>query len=289
MIIAELAGGLGNQMFQYAFALATALRTKNQYYLDKQFLEKKDQPEGFTPWPYGLDIFGVTPDQILPKELESLPKKFQKSLRSKIFRKIAPQWSLYIKEDTTRFHPEYLAPGENVYLRGYWQNSNYFNDYKKEVLEALTFQTKWTPSGETYSQQILNQENSVCIHVRRGDYLKNPFNQKICTPEYYKKAIDHFRDKNPYFFIFSDEPEWVTKNFGLEANTTIVDRKGSIDTNYEDMRLMSLCKHNIIANSSFSWWGAYLGNNHDKIVIAPKTWDQKRSSKDICPKSWKLI
>lgn len=288
MIIVELAGGLGNQMFQYAFGIATAERTNSKLFLDQRFLEIKDQPAGFTLRDYELDIFGVSNQNILPSNLFSKATKLQGSLKAKLFRKIAPQFSTYIKEDSKKFHPEYLKTNKEVYLRGYWQNPRYFDDYKEVILKAFEFQKGWSSSGKEFADQIAAQPQAISIHVRRGDYLKNPFNLKVCNQEYYQKSIEHFKEINGHYFIFSDEPKWVLENFDLKSNCTVVDRKGSPETNYEDFRLMSLCHHHIIANSSFSWWGAYLNNKPNKKVIAPKLWDQLRSSKDVCPSEWIL-
>ena len=134
--------------------------------------------------------------------------------------------------------------------------------------------------------------NSVSIHVRRGDYLTNPVTFQthgLCDIDYYKKAIDEILDlvDKPHFFIFSDDQSWAKSNIIFGAPTDYVMHNNSLK-NYEDLRLMSYCRHHIIANSSFSWWGAWLGNNPEKIVIAPKKWfnDPKIDTTDLIPDTW---
>ena len=133
------------------------------------------------------------------------------------------------------------------------------------------------------------------MHIRRGDYVSNPTTNKLhgtCSLEYYHNAVDIIAAKvsNPHFFIFSDDHEWARNNFKIDYPLTFVAHNNA-GKNYEDMRLMSLCKHHIIANSSFSWWGAWLGSNPKKIVCAPRGWfkDKSLNTNDIIPSDWSRI
>ncbi len=135
----------------------------------------------------------------------------------------------------------------------------------------------------------IGKVNAVSLHVRRGDYLALAAHN-VCTEDYYQAALQKVVDlsgETPQVFIFSDEPDWARSNLSLPCERTIVDFNGP-ETDYEDLRLMSLCKHNIIANSSFSWWGAWLNANPDKIVTAPETWfgNRKLNNPDILPQKW---
>lgn len=146
-------------------------------------------------------------------------------------------------------------------------------------------------TNEQVAQNILSV-NAVSLHVRRGDYVSNlTINQfhGTCSLEYYNQAIAQIAKKveTPHFFVFSDDPEWVKSNLKIDYSITIVDHNNA-DKNYEDIRLMSLCKHHIIANSSFSWWGAWLCRNPNKIVIAPLKWfnDKSINTTDLIPDGW---
>ena len=139
---------------------------------------------------------------------------------------------------------------------------------------------------------LIRTVNSVSLHIRRGDYVSNPDTNSAlgtCSLEYYRHCIEHIASnvENPHFFLFSDDINWVRDNLKIKYPTTVVDGN-SADTNYADLHLMSNCKHNIIANSSFSWWGAWLNNNPDKIIIAPKIWfaNSPLTPKEIIPENW---
>ena len=145
--------------------------------------------------------------------------------------------------------------------------------------------------SQMFSDRIQSTE-SVSLHVRRADYIQNALTNKIhgtCDQDYYDRAIRYIAERviDPHFFIFSDEPEWVKENLKIDFPMTVVDCNDA-SRNYEDLRLMSTCKHNIIANSSFSWWGAWLNPNPDKLVITPEQWfnDKKRNTKDLIPEQW---
>jgi hypothetical protein len=195
------------------------------------------------------------------------------------------------KEPHFPYDPNILKCNNHVYLEGYWQTEKYFKDIKEIILRDFTIVEEPDPRNKTMADQIRGSE-SVSIHVRRGDYVTNPTTNAYhgtCSEDYYKKAIQIIKNRvhKPQFFIFSDDLTWVREHLDIGYPTVFVDFNGP-DKDYEDLRLMSLCQNHIIANSSFSWWGAYLGSDPGKIVIAPKRWFKKTDiiTSDLLPESW---
>ena len=177
---------------------------------------------------------------------------------------------------------------KKIYLRGYWQNPNYWENCRGNLKDIFEFKTDYIDDRNKDIAKKIKGENSVSIHVRRGDYLwaeNAEARMEICTLEYYKKAISYIYEKagNCSFYIFSDEPKWVRANF-TELDYILIDWNQG-ENSYLDMYLMSLCKHNIIANSSFSWWGAELNCNKEKIVVSPSKWYNGMSS-DLIMNDW---
>lgn len=196
-----------------------------------------------------------------------------------------------IEKDPFLFDEEKLkANGSKLYF-GYWQNQRYFIDIEEEIKSSFQFKNELSEKNETYLHSI-RQSNSISVHIRRGDYIGHESLGGLCSLEYYQNAIAIIQAKieSASFFIFSDDMEWCKNNLLLPANTTFVEgNKGQ--NSYVDMQLMSNCKHNVIANSSFSWWGAWLNQNLEKIVIAPGKWinDDNYNDSDIIPKAWLKI
>lgn len=178
---------------------------------------------------------------------------------------------------------------EHELFMGTWQSEKFFIDAKKMVRQVFVFNESLL-SGETLElKNRILAENSVSIHIRRGDYLNNQYNNGfagVCTEEYYSKAIDLITKKvdQSVYYVFTDDKDWVSEHFKIE-NAIYVNINSGEDS-WQDMYLMSRCKHNIIANSSFSWWGAWLNANPDKIVIAPKLWWRLFEHDDVVPESW---
>lgn len=272
-------GGLGNQMFQYAFYRTLQLNS-NDAYLDISLLKKYPLHNG-----YELEsIFNIKPKIASNTQLY----KTKNSLIFKVLRKLK-LYNAIIIQDGIGFKQEYLMPKNNTYLIGYWQSEKYFIQHAKQIHKDFAFPSL-DPENESIAQMILST-NSVSIHVRMGDYVNHPLHGNICTLEYYQQAISIIKQKinNPMFFIFSNDIEWCKQNLNIDNGIYITGNNG-VDS-YKDMQLMSLCKHNIIANSSFSWWGAWLNNNSSKIVIAPSKWfnDTNIYIQDLIPESWTKI
>lgn len=287
MIIVKLIGGLGNQMFQYAVGRRAAHINNTKLKLDTTGYEKQNK---ITPRKYSLDVFNIEENFATKKEINRLKKH---NIIQRISSKIYPVFvnKSYVKEKSFNFDPDILNASDNTYLEGYWACEKYFNDVENIIRKEFTFKNQ----PNTISQQTINQIkrcDSVSIHIRRGDYVEDKKTNQthgICSLDYYRRSIEYIvsKIKNPHLYIFSDDSKWVKQNFKVSYLNTVVDCNFK-KKDYEDMRLMSKCKHNIIANSSFSWWGAWLNNNKNKIVITPKKWFNNKTidTKDLIPQSW---
>ncbi|TRZ52980.1 alpha-1,2-fucosyltransferase [bacterium] len=289
MIIVKLMGGIGNQMFQYAMGRCLSLRKEEKMKLDKTGFETDELRE------YNLNHFNI---------VESFATAEEKKPFKKYQRKPGKMWywynhtiadsSKYAIDELFYFQPNILQLKGPVYLDGYWQTEKYFKEYEDIIRQDFTLKKEPTGKDMEIAKQIL-ETNAVSVHVRRSDYVSNPVNANYFGtfgPEYYREAERIISKKiaNPHFFVFSDDAEWVKKNIFFKSKTTYVNHNDA-SKNYADLWLMSLCKHHIIPNSSFGWWGAWLNRNPNKIVIAPKKWIQKPSvnTKDVIPDSWITI
>lgn len=279
MIIMKYNGGLGNQMFQYAAAVSCAQRLGVQAKFDHSFFSK-----GYAR-AYGMDIFGVEPDAVRDFRINA----YWALRRYGDFKKFLGL-NIYSEEDFA-YEKRFEEIEDNTFIHGFFQSAKYFDE--KLVRSALTF--KKAPEGlNAQTAQKIAASNSVSIHIRRGDYVQKARYAKLYNHldiEYYGTAKKIIKNKveNPQYFVFSDDIAWVKENMKPENAHYIEHNSG--DNSWEDMRLMSLCKHNIIANSSFSWWGAYLNRNPQKIVVAPKLWflDPAKDTKDVALPDWVLL
>lgn len=272
-------------MFQYAVGRNLALRNHTGLILDIS---------GFKKYPlrtYSLNSFKI---QAQTFEETSTP-----SLSGELLKKIF-FWSKSKKENTDfvnekyfYFDPEVLNMPDGSKLSGYWQSEKYFTDIKYLIKKDFTL--KKTSSGCRKWKNAIIKTQSVSIHVRRGDYVTDPTTHEyhgISTMQYYRKAISiiSVKIKNPHFFIFSDDARWVETHMKLNYPYEIISEKIPL-SDCEEMVLMSKCKHNIITNSTFSWWGAWLNDNSKKMVIVPKKWftDPAINTDDLIPKAWMKI
>lgn len=292
MITVNIIGGLGNQMFQYAFGYATSKENNTELKLDVSGFNAYDLRD------YELDLFNVEKNSELKSKYDSLLNKLNgkhNTLLSKATRKILRGLLRFTKfyyqeKEEFVFDKGVFNIRTDTYFYGYWQNQKYFKKYRKELLEIFTLKSIHSQTKE-YQQKIIESE-SVSLHIRRGDYLTDAHTNSVhgvCDMEYYKKAVTEVlkSKKQARFFIFSDDLDWVKDNLDFIDNKTFIEYKSDI-SDHEEMHLMSQCKHNIIANSSFSWWGAWLNQNSDKKVIAPKKWfkDSILNADDLIPDSW---
>lgn len=284
MIIIKIKGGLGNQLFQYALGRSVEIKTGKKVKFDlswyKQFPQRK----------YRLDKFNTRVDVANFFEIIQLRKFEKKDGRRYLpFNLISKNRAIHIKENDFGFKAELLNIKQDTYLDGNWQSYKYFDAIEEILSKEIALEEK---TGEDFNKILkkINNSNSVSLHIRRGDYTTKKVQQvlKLCAPEYYRKAVDLTQTKviNPTFFIFSDDIEWAKKNLKIDFPMIFVSNGNFKD--YEELILISKCKHNIIVNSSFSWWGAWLNNNPNKIVTAPKNWfrDKTMNIKDLTPNSW---
>ena len=269
MVIVKIEGGLANRMFQYALFLSLRNR-RNDVYLDEKTFKPAWSFEKISlkkTFPH-LDC---SERDLSNFKVETRPGKVAHAIRN-IVERISNK---YFFQKEFRFYPEILDNlPKDIYLRGYWQSEKYFKDVEEEVRKAFTFDA-FTEKENIKAAEKMRNENSVAIHIRKGkDYMQQVLTAGTCPKEYYVKAIDHIRTHvdAPKFYIFTDNPDWVKENLGFIDYTLVNWNPVSGDKNYRDIQLMSCCKHNIIANSSFSWWGAWLNSNPNKIVIGPKVW-----------------
>ena len=275
-IIVQLSGGLGNQMFQYA--LFYQLRKMGRTVLIDDVTGYQDQTERQVQ----LSVFDISYPTPTRQDLIKITDSSMK-LRSRIRRKILGRRTKVYLEKQFNFDST-IFQTEHAYLEGCWQSEKYFADVKEELLEKFHLPTDKIDKKNQEVKEQINACCSVSMHIRRGDYLEEEhvgLYGGICTPAYYQRAIQYMKEHldNPVFFIFSNDPTWARENFSGE-NSMIVGIN-SEEQGYLDMMLMSECKHNILANSSFSWWGAWLNRNPEKIVIAPEKWLNGRDCSDI--------
>lgn len=289
MIINHILGGLGNQMFQYAAARSLALHLNCESFSDLRGFSNYELHNG-----YELNrVFNVNSKPARDKQIRNVlgwraNPLCMKFLRQPLFESF--QGNTFIVEPHFHYWPEFFDITSNSYLHGYWQSEKYFIAAEDLIRKDFTFRMPLEGKNLQLKDSIQTRQ-SVSIHIRRGDYLNQKKNTKImnsCSLDYYYDAIKYISNAvdNPSFYIFSDDIDWVKSNFQFEHPTFYVDWNTGLDS-YCDMHLMSLCKHNIIANSSFSWWGAWLNQNQDKIVIAPKKWFVNgNKDDDLVPEKW---
>lgn len=286
MVTVDIFGGLGNQMFQYA--LGRHLSIRNGVPLAIRHINV----EAFSAREYELGCFKLTSGVRVVEG--SSHSKFVQILRlGDRLRRLFPKDSgLLIQEKGFAFDPSILElTAKSIHLAGYWQSEKYFKGIRETILEDFTPAHSLSGHNQEIAEEIQNS-NSVGVHVRRGDYVvdrKTNEYHGVCGPDYYRRAVEIIAKKvsEPVFYFFSDDMGWVKKNLKTRFKNVYVDWNTD-DHSYVDMVLMSHCKHNILANSSFSWWGAWLNRNKDKIVVAPKKWFQDPSvdTRDLIPGGW---
>ncbi|MDD2720642.1 MAG: alpha-1,2-fucosyltransferase [Gallionella sp.] len=289
MIISKVLGGLGNQMFQYAAGRALALERGLPFRLDLS---------GFAG--YGLH-HGFLLQQVFDCPVEAAKEADVRSIlgwqHPAVIRRLAARPQLaalrrkgFVVEPYFHYWPGIKSVPDESYLSGYWQSERYFRDVISQIRKDFSFKAPLTGMNAELSDRIAASD-AVSLHVRRGDYVSDNKNKAVyghCSLDYYRAAINYLADRvaQPTLFIFSDDPGWVKDNLKLDFSCHYVDHNQGIES-YNDMHLMSLCKHHVIANSSFSWWGAWLNSNPEKIVIAPANWFVNgNSTKDLILPGW---
>ncbi|MFT3908097.1 MAG: alpha-1,2-fucosyltransferase [Ferruginibacter sp.] len=285
MIVFQIMGGLGNQMFQYAAARALSLKRNIPFKIDF------DDPYKFVQRKLSLDIFNLEVAIATKKELNKCKPKvrFEKRLWMLLGKDPSNRW--FKEKKGFHFDPGFFECPDGTYVSGFWQAEQYFKDIEDIIRTDFQFSKQPSQENTEWMKKIAGC-NAVSIHVRRGDYITVSTTNQVhgaCGPDYYAQAITSIAGlvNDPVFFFFSDDMNWVKENIKTTYPSHYVDTNDDAH-NYEDMRLMSLCKHHIIANSSFSWWGAWLNPSKEKKVIAPRRWmnDTSVDTTDLIPSSW---
>lgn len=283
-VVVGLSGGLGNQMFQYAAGRALAVRLGAPLVLDLSWFhgQKKRQ--------FALSPFRIVAE--LRSQCPWLPGRGQ-ALVSRISRRWARRifGVPVLRESHFHYTPEFAVPTEGVFLEGYWQSERYFDEIRP-LLEADFALDMPLPPACSALREAIAASDSICVHVRRGDYLTDPVAARThgtCAKDYYRSGVHELALglERPHCFVFSDDPAWVRNHLALDCETTVVDLNGPDDAHL-DLALMAACCHFLIANSSLSWWGAWLGQHPGKRVIAPVRWflTQNKDTRDLLPESW---
>lgn len=287
MIIVKLMGGMGNQMFQYAFGRSLSLKKGVTLKLDLNFLLDRTPKKNFVFRDYDLTIFNCKPQILNEDDKKSFFGSFL--MGNKYFNKLLPVKN---RKFYTESHFEYdknvLKLNEDIYLEGYWQSYNYFSEFESTIRKDFSFKNKFNVEEELINQKILST-NSVCINVRRADFLTNSFHG-VCNEEYFNKGLNYIKNSESELnvFVFSDDIEWCKNNLNFELPTNFIDHEYAGEKFQSYLQLMTNCKHFIIPNSSFGWWAAWLANFSKKIVVAPKKWfsDSNINTKDLIPDDW---
>ena len=297
-IVARLSGGLGNQMFEYAAGRSLALKTSSRLVIDATVFTLPGERRAYALDGYGLaaevrfDGYAYPPTKAVvrfpPVRRSGWIDRAAELVRGTIGRKAREQTFSVFTERSFDFDPRFCQRGAQSYLVGYWQSERYFADIAGVVRQELTYQREPDAANAQWLARI-RASNAVCLHVRRGDYLLTAHfeHHGLCSADYYRRAVRLIRDRvaNPQFFVFSDDWQWCREHLA-DSDMVIVDANQP-GAGQDELRLMAACRHHVIANSSLSWWGAWLATSIDQIVVAPKPWFSKTpDTPDLFPSGW---
>lgn len=285
MIIVNLGGGLGNQMFQYAFGKKMAVKNNDMLLLDTTVFGGHTDDEDYRA--FGLRRLRVDAPAATQAQIEALKYPY-----GKLITKIKYRLDTLLKRRHVKFEPRMLRLTGNLYLDGFWQTEKYFKDIRDILLKEFALREPYSAPAQAIAESIRADKNTVSLHVRRGDYVKDEASIKYygshCNQQYYEKGLKFLSDKlnTLSVYVFSDDIEWVKQNITIPHKVTYISEHAAPD--YERMQLMSVCEHHIICNSSFGWWGAWLNNKPNKIVIGPSLWIPGSivQNTDILPDDW---
>lgn len=289
MIIVRIIGGLGNQMFQYAAGRALSLSRGQTIRVDISDFDGYALHQGFelqrifdcqAQIASAADVRGMLGWRAAPMARRLLARPGFAMLRGRNF----------VVEPHFNYWPGIRDVSEDVYLQGYWQSEKYFLGAADAIRADFAFRQPMSEADAAVADRI-GRCPAVSLHVRRGDYVSDPKTRAVlgpCSLDYYRAASRYIagRIDAPAFFVFSDDIPWVRDNLDIGFPCHYIDHNRGADS-FNDMRLMSLCRHHIVANSSFSWWGAWLNPRLDKIVVAPRKWFARGDRVDsLFPDSW---
>lgn len=299
MIITDIYEGLGNQLFQYAFARGLQERTNEEL---KLIYYSSVRTKGLRN--YALNHFKLTDKVSCPGIAVQKWYDFYGKLKRRILCNNNPKIlygeqkllemidrGMYISRDVYNYYDLPVSKKKNKYIIGFWQSPKYFAGIEDQIRDELQVVTPPSKENEAKLKEI-RASNAVCVHIRLGDYLKYP-KLNICTEKYYFEGMDYIAEhtENPKFYIFSyshEDMEWIKNNYKFKYDVEYVDLS---NPDYEELRLMYNCKHFVISNSTFSWWAQFLSGNNDKVVVAPAEWNREshQNAKDIYMDNWHLI
>lgn len=291
IVITRLKGGLGNQMFQYAFGKAMALRSNSSLSIDVSFLKQNNQTKGvFVAREYELGIFSNIDARVLEFE-----KLYENRILKKLKRSIFHPGLKEVTETSLAFDAAYMQLTPPLLYDGYWQHQDYFREYSRDI--RLDFQFPSISAGDSayaFYNSIKQTAISIGVHIRRGDYLNDLILQHHgwCSRSYYENAFRQMNERYPgaSYYFFSDDPPWVKSEMATKVERFEVIEGNIGSESWKDLYLMSCCTHQVIANSSFSWWAAWLNLNESKTVISPTNWFANpvlnEQAKEVCPPSW---
>lgn len=291
-VTTQIQGGLGNQLFQYATAKALSKRLQGQLHLDIEWFQHGW--EDVTPRHFLLPDLGIKAEFVQVQPPIGSPKKWRR-----ILQKLLPISPYVLKDRPYRFNPLLNQfkpyPNQDIYLMGYWQSFHYFDAIRTELLHEIQPRNGLSPHYQAYLEKI-QAKPSAMVHIRRGDYVHLPVASKVhgfLGLDYYLKGIELLLAKNPdtHFFIFSDDQEWAKSHLPHQEKMTFIESSEDQAAPVEELYLMSQCQMHLIANSSLSWWGAWLCSTKNAYVIAPNKWtnDENKSWDDLLPRQWQRI
>jgi hypothetical protein len=293
MVVVQLAGGLGNQMFQYAAGRALAQQWQTTLKLDLSYFDGQDLRA------YSLGGFKLQPQFATHTEVAWLTGKHLRRLarwRYRLAQALRPpgQRAVVTEQHYLHYQPELFGSARDVYLAGYWQNARYFETQGEHLRDEFRPAGKLWPDHQALNEAIA-AGCAVGVHVRRGDYVSDVSTNQVhgvCSPDYYGACARALLAQLPeaHFFVFSDDIGWAHKYLALGGPMTFAAQPPA-ERDFEQLVLLSRCRHLILANSTFSWWGAWLGEHDGQIVYAPKRWfstDQYDTS-DFIPAHWRRL
>jgi len=288
MFVVQLIGGLGNQMFQYALGRALSLKFGVPLKLDISAYRT------YRLHGYALSALRIVEDYASDEEVQMLRLAFEaRPLVERLLRRIMPR-RRWVRERGFGFDATVLETSPPAYLEGYWQSERYFKSCVEVLRREFQLRAKLDIANSEMGKRMSECE-SVALHVRRGDYVSDPTTNAVhgvCSMEYYEHAIAlaNARLVKPSFFIFSDDLAWAKDNLRTACPSEFVDINDP-SRGYLDLHLMARCRHQIIANSTLSWWGAWLNPSATKMVIAPKRWFRRNDmdTRDLIPDGWLTI
>lgn len=290
MIVTKLIGGLGNQMFQYAVGRQLAVLRKTLLKLDLSGFDN------YTLREYLLDRFNIQAEPADEQDLSKMNSLCEeaavKAGKLNPFSKPAARYFKESRRSYFRFQKKVLQLPADSYLDGYWVHPRYFSGIRNELLREFSSKAPMNSRSQAVLQKMRGSE-SCSVHIRRGDYVTDPRTMRyhgVLSPDYYRAAVRRITERSPNacFYLFSDDLDWVRENLNLEQQHVLVDTNVGESPHF-DMMMMAECKHHIIANSTFSWWAAWLSTHPESMVIAPAQWTVKVSASRIALPSWQLL